>query len=549
MSNLSLRVVLAQINLTVGDITGNTQKIINTANLARVEHHADLVVFPELTLISYPPDDLLLRPGLYKNIDMAMNKILASLDSIAVVIGYPQQTNGHRYNTCALLHNGVIEAIYHKSNLPNYSVFDEKRYFEPGTSCRITTIKGIRVALSICEDIWVPDPIRLAAEAGANLMININASPFHAGKSIEREKLLHQRALDGGMAIIYLNLVGGQDELVFDGASMVVDKTGMVQFRAPEFKEDISVVEFTPDTTLLIQAPPSHSLLPEVESIYMALVMGVRDYVFKNGFSGAIIGLSGGIDSALTLALAVDALGADRVEAILMPSRYTAEMSVKDAELEAQTLGVITHTISIEAAYQAFLSSLDAILADLSPDTAEENIQARCRGVILMAISNKKHKLVLTTGTKSEMAVGYATLYGDMAGGFAPLKDVPKTLVYQLARWRNHDHEVIPKRVLERPPSAELAPNQKDTDTLPPYEVLDPILERYIERDQTPNTIIKAGFDATIVYRTVEMVDRNEYKRRQAAPGVRISRRAFGRERRYPITSAYHEKPTKAPDG
>jgi NAD+ synthase (glutamine-hydrolysing) len=404
----------------------------------------------------------------------------------------------------------------------------------------VVDLKGIPTALSICEDIWVPGTARLAREAGARLILNINASPFHLDKHREREEVLRNAVAEGGIPIVYLNLVGGQDELVFDGGSMVMDAEG-VRFRAPEFTEGLYVVELEADGVVRPLAEECHSPLRDEECLYQALVLGVRDYVHKNGFNGVVLGLSGGIDSALALAIAVDALGKDRVEAVLMPSRYTASMSVEDAQLEAETLGVNYEIISIEPAFTAFTESLREAFEGLPPDVTEENIQARCRGVILMAISNKKGRLLLTTGNKSELAVGYATLYGDMAGGFAPLKDVSKTWVYRLARWRNRLAPVIPERVIKRPPSAELAPDQRDEDTLPPYALLDPILERYIEEDQTPGEIVQAGFDPATVMKVVRMVDRNEYKRRQAAPGVRVTHRAFGRDRRYPITSRYTE--------
>jgi len=409
----------------------------------------------------------------------------------------------------------------------------------------VVSLKGIPTALSICEDIWVPGTARQAREAGARLILNINASPFHMDKYREREGILRRAVSEGGIPIVYLNLVGGQDELVFDGGSVVMDAEGHILLRAPDFTEGLYVVELEGDEAVKPIQGECHSPSRDEESLYQALLLGVRDYVRKNGFNGVVLGLSGGIDSALVLAIAVDALGKDRVEAVLMPSRYTAAMSVEDARLEAETLGVNYEIISIEPAFTAFTESLREAFEGLTPDVTEENIQARCRGVILMAISNKKGRLLLTTGNKSELAVGYATLYGDMAGGFAPLKDVSKTWVYRLARWRNRLAPVIPERVIKRPPSAELAPDQRDEDTLPPYALLDPILERYIEEDQTPGEIVQAGFDPATVMKVVRMVDRNEYKRRQAAPGVRVTHRAFGRDRRYPITSRYTETITR----
>jgi len=439
-----------------------------------------------------------------------------------------------------VIRDGEIAAVYRKQRLPNYSVFDEMRYFTAGDAACVVDIRGVPVGLSICEDIWNPAPARQAAAAGAQLLLNINASPFHAGKRDEREQMLRQRATETGLPMLYVNLVGGQDELVFDGGSFVVDSTGAVVQHAPACVEGLYPVDFRVEaaavTPLRGECAPR---LPDEAAIYDVLVLGVRDYINKNRFGGAVLGLSGGIDSALTLALAVDAIGADRVEAVMMPSRYTSRMSIEDAEAEARALGVQYHSISIEQPFSSFLEILSGTFAGMEPDTTEENIQARCRGIILMAISNKKRKILLTTGNKSEMSVGYATLYGDMAGGFAPIKDVPKLLVYRLAAYRNRLGMVIPQRVLERPPSAELAQDQKDSDSLPDYGVLDPILERYIERNQSVETITAAGYDAAVVMRVAGLVDRNEYKRRQTPPGVRITQRAFGRDWRYPITSGY----------
>ncbi len=532
-----MRIALAQLDLAVGDIAGNAARVIAAAVEARDTLGAGLIVFPELTLTSYPPEDLLLRPGLTRAVRDALEHITDSARGIAMLLGYPEHRAGLLYNACSLIRDGAIAATYHKQQLPNYSVFDEKRYFAPGSGPTVVTIEGVPTALSICEDIWVAGTAAQARSAGARLIVNINASPFHAGKTGEREAVLKRALAEGGLPIVYLNLVGGQDELVFDGASLAMDRSGAIVMRAPEFAEGIYLVEMEADLLPGEVAP----LLAEEEAMYAALVLGVRDYVAKNGFQGAVLGLSGGIDSALTLCIAVDALGPAAVEAVLMPSRYTASMSLMDARAQAEALGVAHHIIPIEPAVAAFNTCLSEVFAGRAPDTTEENIQARCRGVILMAISNKTGRLVLTTGNKSELAVGYATLYGDMAGGYAPLKDVPKTLVYRLARWRNAGAPVIPERVFARPPTAELKPDQKDEDSLPPYAMLDPILERYVERDETPEDIVAAGFDAETVRKVVRLVDRNEYKRRQAAPGVRISRRAFGRDRRYPISSGYRE--------
>ncbi|MBI3772552.1 MAG: NAD+ synthase [Gammaproteobacteria bacterium] len=536
-----LRIILAQLNPLVGDIAGNAAKIIAAAERARDEFNADLILFPELCLTGYPPEDLLLRPGLYRRVATAM-KQLQDIRGIALVVGYPEKTTQGVFNSAALIADGKIQANYRKQSLPNYSVFDEKRYFEACTESCVIDFKGVPVALSICEDMWHPGVMAQAKNRGAKLMLNLNASPFHLNKGFEREATMRQRLQEGAIPIVYCNQIGGQDELVFDGESFVMDADGAVVMRGQAFVEALYPVDFEIGAQVIAVPGVIHAPMSEEASVYQAIVLGVRDYIEKNGFSGVVIGLSGGVDSALTLAIAVDAIGADRVEGVRMPSRFTAEMSLEDAMVEAKALGVECHTISIEQAFQSFLSMLQEEFAEFSGrpwDTTEENIQARCRGILLMAISNKKRKIVLTTGNKSEMAVGYATLYGDMAGGYAPIKDVPKTLVYRLARYRNCISPVIPDRVLERPPSAELAPNQKDEDSLPPYDILDPIIEMYIEKDMCAEDIIAAGYDEAMVDRVVQLVNRNEYKRRQAPPGVRISRRAFGRDRRYPITSAY----------
>jgi NAD+ synthase (glutamine-hydrolysing) len=536
---VTLRVYLAQLNLLVGDIEGNAERVIAAAAQAQDVHRADVAVFPELTLTGYPPEDLLLRPALDQRVTAALAHIGKAVRGIDLVLGYPAIHDGKRYNAAGLLRDGAIVAEYHKALLPNYSVFDEKRYFEAGSEPCVCQIKGVPVGLTVCEDIWYAEPAARAAAAGARLLLNLNASPFHKGKAPEREQLLAKRARDNGLPIVYVNLVGGQDELVFDGGSFVVDRAGRLACRAPFFSESGTLAEFVIDEDIRPQCAAVAPAADELEAVYQALVLGVRDYVHKNGFQGAVLGLSGGIDSALTLAVAVDALGAEAVEVVMMPSRYTADMSNQDAALQAEHLGVKHRTIPIEPAFQAFLGMLAEEFRGLPMDVTEENIQARCRGIILMAISNKTGRMLLTTGNKSEMSVGYATLYGDMAGGFAPLKDVPKTLVYRLAEWRNRDGEVIPRRVIERPPSAELRPDQKDTDSLPDYDILDAILERYVEQDLSRGEIVAAGFDRALVERVASLVDRNEYKRRQAPPGVKITRRAFGRDRRYPITNGF----------
>jgi len=543
MANKDIQIALAQINLCVGGIEKNTLKIIKNICLAKEQYQADIIIFPELAITSYPPEDLLLRPALHLQIKKSLKDICDVAHGIDVIISYPLLSEDKLYNSCSLIRDGEIKETYHKHLLPNYGVFDEKRYFEPGNEIVIFDLHGVPVALSICEDIWEERSCQKAKDAGAKLMININASPYHSGKVLIRENLLKLRAQESGLDIIYTNLVGGQDELVFDGDSMAINNKGKIVFRAPQFTEDLYLVRYseTDDERFSVPDDYTYSALSEKESIYNALVLGVKDYVQKNGFTGAVIGLSGGIDSALTLAIAVDALGADNVEVLIMPSQYTASMSNEDAQTQAETLGVKFSIIPIGEAFSTFNNLLHERFANSPADTTEENIQARCRGILLMAISNKTGKLVLTTGNKSEMSVGYATLYGDMAGGFAPLKDIPKIMVFELAKWRNEKQQIIPKRVIDRPPSAELREDQKDEDSLPPYATLDPILERYIELDQSPAEIIESGFDAEIVKQIVSLVDRNEYKRRQAAPGVRISKRAFGRDRRYPITSAYRE--------
>jgi NAD+ synthase (glutamine-hydrolysing) len=542
---MALRIALAQIDLLVGDIKGNTRRVIETAHRARDELLARAVVFPELTLTGYPPEDLLYKAHFLEQVEQALGEVARATADIAVVLGFPERDKGTLYNSAALVRGGQVERVYRKQALPNYGVFDEKRYFQPGNEACVFDLDGVPVGLTLCEDVWLPGAVEQAAALGAELVLNLNASPFHVRKTSEREHVVRERIEASGIPLVYVNLVGGQDELVFDGASFVMDAQANVVARLPEFEEALRVIEFERRdraVTPLVSADAMAEPADEVESVYRALVLGVRDYVNKNGFRGAVLGLSGGVDSALTLALAVDALGAEQVEAVLMPSRYTADISVEDARLEAEALGVAYHVIPIEPAFQAFTAMLAERFRGLPKDTTEENIQARCRGVVLMAISNKTGKILLTTGNKSEMSVGYATLYGDMAGGFAPLKDVPKLLVYRLCEWRNQVRPVIPQRVLARPPSAELAPDQKDEDSLPPYAVLDPILERYVERDQSSDEIIAAGFPEADVLRVARLVDINEYKRRQAPPGIKISHRAFGRDRRYPITNGFGGK-------
>ncbi|WP_349431824.1 NAD+ synthase [Methylomarinum sp. Ch1-1] len=533
---MSLKIALAQVNLTVGDIESNKHKIIASARHARDNLQADLVLFPELSVTAYPPEDLLFRADFIRHARQAVEEIAAAAPDIDIVLGYPEQDGKHLFNSAAVLRGGKVLAVYRKKELPNYGVFDEHRYFTSADELCLFETKGRALGITICEDIWQDDIIASNKQAGAEIILTLNASPFHAGKIHEREDIVRTQAKASAVPLVYVNQYGGQDELIFDGASFVVDQQGEVVFRAAEFEEQISVVEFNGNVPLKSECAP---LYAEISSEYKALVLGVKDYVRKNGFDGALLGLSGGIDSALVLAIAVDALGADNVEAVLMPSRYTQDISVDDAVLEAEALGVKHHIIPIEPAVNAFNEMLAGVFAGSERDTTEENIQARSRGVVLMALSNKQDKLLLTTGNKSELSVGYATLYGDMAGGFAPIKDVPKLLVYKLARYRNTLSPVIPERVIDRPPSAELAPDQVDEDSLPPYSVLDPILEMYVEQDKSEREIIAAGFKQEDVHRAISLVDRNEYKRRQAPPGIRITPKAFGRDRRYPISSGY----------
>ena len=540
--NRVVRIALAQCNPHVGDIPGNVQRVLQAVEQARV-HQARAVLFPELMLTGYPPEDLLLRPALQVRIDAALQCVAAASMGIDIVLGYPAMRDGKLYNVAGVFRDGQCLVEYRKQCLPNYRVFDEKRYFEAGNQTVLFDLNGIPVALSVCEDIWHTTPMAQAKAAGAAVMFNINASPFHRGKQREREQaVLACRAIEGDLPVVYVNMVGGQDELVFDGGSCAVNRQGQVVARAPAFDERLLLVDLHVSASGNVEpvAVTAPCALPDdTASVYRALVEGVRDYVNKNRFTGVVLGLSGGIDSALTLAIAVDALGPDRVEAVMMPYHYTSDMSLEDAAAEAALLGVRYCVLPIEPALDAFTAILSAEFAERKSDTTEENLQARCRGVLLMALSNKKGSLVLTTGNKSEVAVGYCTLYGDMAGGFDVLKDVPKTLVYALSRYRNAVSEVIPQRVIDRPPSAELAPDQKDQDSLPPYDTLDAILARYIEDDQSAEDIIAAGFDAATVLRVIRLVDRNEYKRRQAAIGVRITRRGFGRDRRYPITNGW----------
>ncbi len=532
---------MGQINPVVGDVAGNVNKIISAAEIARDDFNADLIVFPELTLTGYPPEDLLLRPGLNKRVEKGLKKLKKKINGIAVIVGHTAGVSGEElYNAASLIADGKCLGTYFKHHLPNYGVFDEQRYFSEGKQACVVEYKGIKLGITICEDIWFPGPSAQALDAGAEIIVNLNASPFRQGKWLLREEQVKQRAVETGLPIIYVNQVGGQDELVFDGCSFALSGSGNMVARASAWQEALSAISIQRD---LNQRLSLHGDIATKESelamIYQGLVLGLRDYVEKNHFSSVVIGLSGGIDSALTLALAVDALGAARVSTVMMPSRYTAQISLDDAQEMASLLGVKHSVIAIDDLFEQFLSTLSESFAGTAVDTTEENIQARVRGVILMAISNKMGAMVLSTGNKSEMAVGYSTLYGDMAGGFSPLKDVYKTLVYKLSDYRNTLSPVIPNRIITRPPSAELADNQLDQDSLPPYDILDSLLESYISEDKCFEDIVASGIDADVVSRVIKMVDRNEYKRRQAPPGIRITRRAFGRDRRYPITSAY----------
>ncbi|MEP6625618.1 MAG: NAD+ synthase [Acidimicrobiia bacterium] len=564
-----IRVAGAQLNLVVGDLAGNEARILDAYERA-VAVDADLVAFPELAVSGYPPEDLLLRPAFVAQSAEVLQKVAARTGNTAAVIGFPELlADGELANSAALCAHGEVRGIYRKHLLPNYAVFDEQRYFKPSTvDGPLFVVAGLRVGLTICEDAWSPTgPIVTQADGGAELIVNINASPYYAGRVHEREAMLSTRAVDAQAAIVYVNLVGGQDELVFDGGSMVIDERGHVVARARQFEEDLMIVDLDLRRSVHRRAPigrPRVEPLPEVvvteghlgmptkparlaplldplHEVYCALVLGTRDYMVKNGFTHVVLGLSGGIDSSLVAAIAVDALGADRVTGVLMPSRYSSEGSVTDADRLAAALGIPTLTVPIEPAHTAFTEMLADAFTGTEPGLAAENLQARIRGTILMTISNQFGWLVLTTGNKSEMATGYSTLYGDMAGGFAVIKDVSKMVVYALCEDlnRRYGREVIPQSVIDKPPSAELRPDQRDDDSLPPYPVLDAILEGYVEEDRSIGDLVAAGFDRETVVRVVGLVDRSEYKRRQAAPGVRVSPKAFGKDRRLPLTNRW----------
>jgi len=530
-----MQIALAQFNPVLGDLAGNARRIADYAHAAAAAG-ADLLLTPELALCGYPPEDLALRADFYAENARYLNELAATLPSgLTTVVGVPIAEDGRQHNAAAVLSGGRVTALYRKQRLPNHSVFDELRTFTPGNSATVFEVAGLRCGLLICEDVWQAGAAEQAQAAGAQLLLVLNASPFHAGKPALRRDTVAQRARATGLPIVYLNLVGGQDELVFDGASFALAADGRLTAQFPQFAEGLYLLDWDGHAA----RGPLATLPDSDASVYQALVLGVHDYVVKNGFPGAIVGSSGGIDSALTLCVAVDALGAERVHSVMMPSPYTAEISLIDAEQLAGALGVHHSVLPIAPLFDGFNAALADEFRGRPADLTEENIQARVRGVLLMALSNKSGKLVLTTGNKSEMAAGYATLYGDMAGGFAVLRDVAKTLVWRLARWRNGVAPVIPARIIERPPSAELRPDQTDQDSLPPYEILDAIVERYMELDQAPRDIVAAGFDPITVQQVIRLIDRAEYKRRQSAPGVRITRRAFGRDRRYPITNRY----------
>ncbi len=527
-----MKIALAQINCIVGDIKGNTAKIIDYANRAK-QAGASLIITPELALCGYPPEDLLFRDDFNHACEQALVRLAEQVSGITLLIGHPHQTNSKLYNAASIIENGKITATYHKQCLPNYGVFDEERYFDAGNTPLVFTHGGTKFGVIICADGWEAAPALKAKQAGAEFLLSLNASPYHMDKLETRVEVIAERAKETGLAVIYCNLVGGQDELVFDGASFVLDKTGKVTQQLPSFEEALSYVEVINNSPVKAEIIAKHSL---EAMVYNALKLGLADYVSKNGFPSVVLGLSGGIDSALTLAIAVDALGAERVKVVLMSSEFTANISVDDAIEMANLVGVKYSQIPIKDLFELFRETLAPEFGDLPFNTAEENLQARIRGMLLMALSNKFGSIVLTTGNKSEMAVGYSTLYGDMAGGFSLLKDVPKTLVYKLAEYRNSVSSVIPTRIITRAPSAELRANQTDQDSLPPYEILDAIMQAYVEEDLSRPAIIALGFSEKDVNRVTNLIDHNEYKRRQAPVGVRITQRGFGKDRRYPIT-------------
>ncbi len=565
-----VRVALAQINPVVGDLDGNTRKIVSYIKKAG-KLKADIVVFPELAITGYPPEDLLLKPQFIKDNIKALNKAMAVTRGITAVIGFVDGDSGTLYNSAAIVSNGKLLDVYHKNQLPNYGVFDEYRYFQTGKRYPVYKLGGITFGINICEDMWFDDgPAKVQVMSGADLIININASPYHLGKASFRKKMVYSRVSKNKVAIVYINMIGGQDELIFDGGSFVVDSTGKTLVSAKQFAEELVTVDIEINSSRkkagsklsavrrkkvdkinvplgLVKGPkPSvrrkkQAVITETEEIYSALLLGTRDYVRKNGFKGVVIGLSGGVDSALVAAIAVDALGRENVHGLFMPSVYTSKESREDVDSLAERLGIKSISIPINRIFTSYLKTLDGYFNKTKTDTTEENLQARIRGNILMAFSNKFGWLVLATGNKSEMSVGYATLYGDMAGGFAVIKDVPKIMVYELCKWRNmkEGKDLIPERILWKEPTAELKPDQRDVDTLPPYPVLDPILKAYVEDDKSFDKIMKMGCDLECAQNVIRMIDRSEYKRRQAPPGIKITARAFGKDRRFPITNRY----------
>ncbi len=534
-----LRIILAQLNLFVGDIQNNLIKLMDAAKLSRDSLSADVIVFPELSMTGYPPEDLLFRKAFLDEATEALYEFKNTIEGIYCVVGHPYKSSEGLFNACSVIYDGEILGTYTKQHLPNYGVFDECRYFTPGNKSCIIPIKGIPVGITICEDLWYDAPIQQAAKDGARIILSPNASPFEIDKHEHRQITLAKRAKTAGLPIVYVNNVGGQDDLIFDGGSMLVNQDGHICQHAGFFTENLLPVDVEFTATETVMKSQTIVIPTKEERVYQALVLGVRDYVYKNHFKGVLIGLSGGIDSALSLAIAVDALGADHVTAVLMPSRYTADISNEDAITLANNLGVHYEIISIEPVFESFLQTLAPVFAGKKTDITEENLQSRCRGMILMALSNKTSRMVLTTGNRSEFAVGYSTLYGDMAGGFCILKDVLKQLVYQLADYRNMVNPVIPQRIIDRPPTAELAPDQKDEDTLPSYPILDSILDLYINQEVSIDDIVARDFPRDIVEKVVRMIRINEYKRRQAPLGARIEHKAFGRDRRYPVVSGF----------
>ncbi|EMF4710699.1 NAD+ synthase [Providencia stuartii] len=533
-----LNISLAQLNWLVGDIEGNCERMLQV--FEEQKNIADIVVFSELSLTGYPPEDLLFRADFTQRCLVQLERLQNASTETAIVVGHPWTEAGKMYNALSFFYQGKLLIRYFKQELPNYGVFDELRYFSAGDKTGVVDFKGYRIGLLICEDIWFDGPVDAVKQAGAELLLTINASPYDRNKDHSRSDLLVRHCQRTQLPIIYLNQVGGQDELIFDGGSKVLASDGKITHQLVDFDEQIVNCQFNE-----LSAVPMEKLAPAlspVAQVYQGLVMATRDYINKNGFNGAILGLSGGIDSGLTVAIAVDAIGKERVQAVMMPFRYTSEMSIHDAKEQAELLGVEFDIVSIEPMFDAFMSQLQPMFEGTAVDTTEENLQARCRAVILMAMSNKRRRLVLTTSNKSESAVGYSTLYGDMAGGFDVLKDVPKTLVFELAKYRNTISPAIPQRVIDRPPSAELAPGQLDQDSLPPYDILDALLEAYVEKDYSVAQLIEQGFDEATVHRVVRLVDINEYKRRQAPVGPRITVRNFGKDRRYPITSGFGRK-------